>query len=222
MKAFLIFPHQLFEDTTLIFEANHVFIVEHELFFTQYKFHKQKIIFHRASMQFYSDYLSGKNYKVTYINSYENEHKTSALISKLYQLGFRQVQMYHPNDNWLEKQLEKECNKQNLELNFLNSPGFINNKPEDISLLGTKVPFFQTKFYIEQRKKLKLLIDDNKQPFEGKWSFDAENRKRIPKNLELPKLGFPIQNSFIEEAVRYTEKYFLFRSLAFEYSINKK
>jgi deoxyribodipyrimidine photolyase-related protein len=208
MKAFLVFPTQLFEDTTPISNADRIFIIEHALYFTQYKFHKQKIIFHRASMQYYSGYLIGKNYKVTYVNSYDEEYQTHALVSMLLRLGYTQIELYHPNDNWLEKQLKTECGKQNLNLNFLNSPGFINSKSADLSLLGTKKPYFQTKFYIDQRKKLNLLLEANQHPIGGKWSFDAENRKRIPKNLELPKLDFPCQNSFIKEAVYYTEKYF--------------
>ena len=34
--------------------------------------------------------------------------------------------------------------------------------------------------------KHKVLIDENNKPFNGKWSFDTENRKSIPKNLEVP------------------------------------
>jgi deoxyribodipyrimidine photolyase-related protein len=208
MKAFLVFPHQLFEDTVLLANNYHVFIVEHELFFRQYSFHKQKIIFHRASMHFYKGYLLKKNVKVNYISAFDEENQTSKLIAKIKSLGFSLIELYHPNDNWLEKQLQKECNKQQIEISFLNSPGFINNNVEGLSKLGTKIPYFQTKFYIEQRKKLNILLDSEKHPIGGKWSFDADNRKRIPKGLEIPKLGFPESNAFISEAILYTEKHF--------------
>ena len=36
-----------------------------------------------------------------------------------------------------------------------------------------------TDFYINQRKKLDILMKDNK-PLGGKWTFDGENRKKIP------------------------------------------
>ena len=30
-------------------------------------------------------------------------------------------------------------------------------------------------------------MDDNDKPTGGKWSFDAENRKKIPPNVSIPK-----------------------------------
>jgi deoxyribodipyrimidine photolyase-related protein len=208
MKAFLVFPNQLFEDTIVQNNTHHIFLVEHELFFKQYQFHKQKIIFHRASMRFYESYLSQKKCAVTYFNSYEKENKTSELISSIKSLGFSKIALYYPNDNWLEKQLKKECDNHKIEINYINSPGFINNSIQDIALLGSKTPYFQTRFYIEQRKKLNILLDEYKHPIGGKWSFDADNRKRVPKGLVLPKQDFPGSNDFINEAIHYTEIYF--------------
>jgi deoxyribodipyrimidine photolyase-related protein len=41
-------------------------------------------------------------------------------------------------------------------------------------------------FYKTQRIKYNLLIDDDNKPVGGKWSFDSENRKKLPKNIEIP------------------------------------
>ena len=45
-------------------------------------------------------------------------------------------------------------------------------------------------FYQKIRQKLCVLTDENNKPIGGKWSFDEENRKKIPKNIEIP--SFPI------------------------------
>ena len=37
-------------------------------------------------------------------------------------------------------------------------------------------------------KKFKILIDDSNEPIGGKWSFDEENRKKIPNNTVVPQL----------------------------------
>ena len=42
-------------------------------------------------------------------------------------------------------------------------------------------------FYKNQRIKYKILVDKNNKPEGGKWSFDDENRKKLPKNIQLPK-----------------------------------
>ncbi|MCX6209906.1 MAG: cryptochrome/photolyase family protein, partial [Bacteroidetes bacterium] len=52
----IIFPHQLFEDITILAKADAAYLVEEYLFFKQYSFHKQKIVFHRATMKFYESY----------------------------------------------------------------------------------------------------------------------------------------------------------------------
>ena len=53
-------------------------------------------------------------------------------------------------------------------------------------LSNTKKPFMAT-FYKLQRKKNCFLIDDDNNPVGGKWSFDEENRKKIPKEIIFPK-----------------------------------
>jgi deoxyribodipyrimidine photolyase-related protein len=37
-------------------------------------------------------------------------------------------------------------------------------------------------------KKLNILIDECQKPVGGKWSFDDENRKKIPRTVTLPRL----------------------------------
>ena len=69
MKIALLFPNQLFENHEILNEVDEVYLIEEYLFFKQYRFHKQKILFHRASMQFYKNYLETKNIKVNYIES---------------------------------------------------------------------------------------------------------------------------------------------------------
>jgi len=53
----IIFPHQLFADNPLLDKKRPLFLIEEHLFFTHYKFHKQKILFHRASMKAYAEQL---------------------------------------------------------------------------------------------------------------------------------------------------------------------
>ena len=69
----LIFPHQLFEKSELLKSEYVHFLIEEHLFFNQYKFHKQKICFHRATMKFYYDYLNDFGCNTEYIDSFSKE-----------------------------------------------------------------------------------------------------------------------------------------------------
>ena len=62
-NALLIFPHQLFESHPALEKNRDVFLVEEYLFFRQYNFHKQKLVFHRASMKFYESFLKDQKSK---------------------------------------------------------------------------------------------------------------------------------------------------------------
>jgi len=95
--AFLIYPNQLFEDCSLIGLQATVFLIEEPLMFTQYRFHKQKILFHRASMHAYQSYLESKGYHVKYIE-YSEIKKTQDIISLLKKDNITKVFMYDPVD----------------------------------------------------------------------------------------------------------------------------
>ena len=84
MSINIIFPNQLFEKS-LVFNNNYpTFLIEEYLFFNQYNFHKQKILFHRDSMMNYYDYLKNNGVNVKYINSFEIYDPKKGLIKLIF------------------------------------------------------------------------------------------------------------------------------------------
>ena len=67
---------------------------------------------------------------------------------------------------------------------------------------------FQTDFYIQQRKKLGVLVDGRGKPTGGKWSYDADNRLRYPKGQQPPSLKFPRTRQAMEPAIEYVDRHF--------------
>ena len=112
-KCCLVFPNQLFKDSNLISTNNHIFLVEEYLFFKQYKFHKQKISFHRATMKFYEDYLKSHGMRVSYINSNDNESNILNLLDMMKSKGFNLIELYDPVDNLLNKRIKRKCRWKN-------------------------------------------------------------------------------------------------------------
>ena len=43
-------------------------------------------------------------------------------------------------------------------------------------------------FYKETRKKLDILMSKDGTPVGGKWSFDEDNRNKLPKKISIPKI----------------------------------
>jgi deoxyribodipyrimidine photolyase-related protein len=63
-------------------------------------------------------------------------------------------------------------------------------------------------FYREQRRRFGILLDDGGGPVGGKWSFDPENRKALPKDIDVPPVRFPEPNEHVAEALRYVDRRF--------------
>ncbi len=204
----LIFPHQLFENNELLLHCQEVYLIEEYLFFKQYTFHKMKLAYHRASMKFYENYLQSKNIKVNYINTYEDLSDIRILIKHLKTIGIEAIVYIDCTDNWLEKRIKKTCNETGISITKLVSPLFLNTSEANTDFFATKKRLYQTDFYIYQRKKFQILIEENDKPKLGKWSFDAENRLKYPKGKVPPLTQFPPENEFITEASIYIETHF--------------
>lgn len=204
--ATIIFPNQLFEKNPAIEKDAEIFLVEEYLFFRQYNFHKQKLKLHRATMKFYEDFLSKQKFKVNYIETNDKLSDVRKLIPQLIEKGFERINYCDVADNWLEKRIKNFDGK--IELKEFQTSLFINSKADLDEYFKDKKKFFQTKFYIQQRKKLGILLKNGDEPKGGKWSFDAENRKKYPKHKTPPNVEFPAENSFTKEAEKYVERNF--------------
>jgi deoxyribodipyrimidine photolyase-related protein len=204
----IVFPHQLFEISDLIRQCDTIYLVEEWLFFRQYHFHKRKIAFHRATMKCYQSYLEQLGKKVLYVNAYEEASDIRRFIPELKKIGMDNVFYVETTDHWLEKRLISAANKTGITLTTFPSPLFLNTSEENRHYFSDKKRFFQTDFYIYQRKKRHILLEDFSKPTGGKWSFDDENRLKYPKGKVPPKINFGSANSYHEEAIEYTNKYF--------------
>ncbi len=210
MKAInLIFPNQLFEHSQLLENGFPIFLVEELLFFKHYNFHKQKIAFHRATMKHYEAFLISKNIEVDYIESSEDISDIRELIPYLKSIGITNISYIDPVDNWLQKRIAKGCLDNSIEKNVYDSPLFLNTK-EDLQpfFRSDKKKYHQTSFYTAQRNNRHILIDPDGKPTGGKWTFDAENRKKYPAKKIPPAIQFPDVDSFYKEALEYVDKNF--------------
>lgn len=199
----LVFPHQLYKNVKHFDNKNPVYLIEENLYFTQYKFHQQKIAFQRAGMKFYEKYLLDLGFTVHYIESKTDESDIRYLLKKLKKEGCKNIVFSDVTDNWLEKRLRES----GLESDISESQIFLNTRKDLEKYFEEKDAYHQTDFYKQQRTSWNILMDDGR-PKGGKWTFDIENRKKYPKGKVPPALHFPENSAFYEEAVRYTQEKF--------------
>jgi len=205
----LIFPHQLFKHHPALKKSRQVYLVEEWLFFRQYNFHKLKIMLHRSGMKFYDAYLKEQGFSACYIDTTDENNDVRKLIACLFQEKITSIHIADVVDCWLAERIKTACKKYSIALTVYPSPSFLNTMGEVADYFSKKKTYFQTDFYIQQRKQRKLLLDSDGKPTGGKWTFDAENRVKFPKNESVPIVHFPPENSYIAEAKEYVQQHFL-------------
>ena len=187
----LVFPHQLFKAHPAIKHSAEVYLVEEDLFFNQYNFNKKKLVLHRASMQWYRDYLQQKGYTVRYIEATEDASDIRKLIPLLAEQGIGHIGYADVTDNWLQQRLQHNCEKAGITLNQHSSPYFMNKMEDFNDFFDKKKSYFQTDFYTWQRKERNILLEGADKPIGGKWTYDSENRLKFPKNGVVPIINPP-------------------------------
>ncbi len=204
----LIFPHQLFKQHPALQKNKQVYLVEEWLFFRQYNFHQQKLILHRSGMKFYEAWLNEQNYAVNYIDTTDERNDVRKLIAFFSQQKITHIHLADVADNWLIKRIITTCKKYAIELTVYASPSFLNTMNEVAEYFSKKKTYFQTDFYVQQRKQRQLLLEADGKPRGGKWTFDSDNRLKFPKKEVVPVVNFPLTNSYITEASHYVKQHF--------------
>lgn len=206
MESILIYPHQLYGRHPAVTPGRILFLIEEPLFFRQYPFHQKKIILHRASMKSYADRLVEQGFTVRYLESHELE-SSFAVFPILNSQGIHCAHICEVTDNWLEQRITKAAQKFDIQLFWHPTPNFLTQTSELESLLPANKSLRMNSFYIKQRQRLGILLDGDS-PVGGKWSFDTDNRKRLPKKIKLPPIQWPAANVYVKEAVAYTQQHF--------------
>jgi deoxyribodipyrimidine photolyase-related protein len=201
----LLLPNQLFPLKMLdLKNINLIYLIEEPRYFTDFKFHKLKIMYHRASMKKYADLLN----KELKINKIKCIYKEFHQVDKTFYSSInKETTIYfNPIDHKLEAKFKKTLYNAIMKdnLNFLSTPKEIENNK---SIFYKKGKYSHDMFYKFQRKRLNILIY-NKKPINGKWSFDTENRNALPDKISIPKIPKIKKDKYYKEALNYVDKYF--------------
>lgn len=210
MEATVVFPHQLFDRHPSIRRRRPVYLVEDERYFggseNTVRFHKKKLILHRASMKAYEKALSMEGHDVRYLN-HSQSSSMDYLFHQLSQLGVTVLNLADPIDDIVEKRLIEKERQTGISLRVDPSPSFLTDPAWLKEFFRNSNHFSMTSFYIAQRKRLNILLVEGK-PAGGKWTFDTENRKPLPSSLLISKPKFPEPGAFVQDAQKYVQQQF--------------
>jgi len=183
----LVLPHQLFEQHLEADADTRFVLIEHDLLFRQYRFHSHKLVLHRASMTRFAARLREHGYAVTTLESDAARSSRDQLAEVIRQQQPAQVIWFDVVDDWLERDLVAGLADGGYPMrpeDVLETPNFLTDRVQVDEWFAENASRMQD-FYIWQRRRLDILVDDGK-PVGGKWSFDADNRKKLPRGYAPP------------------------------------
>ena len=190
MKLFLILGNHLFNPKYLKEYSDHIFyMAEDNGLCTFQKHHKLKILLFLSSMRSYRDELKEKKYKVVYKDCENNFKETyeKKLEKTIKEFKIKSVTFFEIEDKPFEKKIKLLLKKINIQFKQINSPMFITSREEFQKFLENKKKPLMANFYKLSRTKLNILMKKDGTPIGGKWSFDEDNRKKLPSSTSIPK-----------------------------------
>lgn len=187
-EATLVFPHHLFPASPAVQSGRPVVLVEDPLVFHDpavgFDFHAKKLLYHLATLRAFEDRLRAAGHRVERVR-WQPGRRTDELLAEALP-GLRSAHLCEPDDFLLEKRLRRWADRHGVALTIHPSPLFLTPRDWSDRLFASKKRVIMADFYTAQRRRLGILVDDQGQPAGGRWSFDEENRKRLPAGHRVP------------------------------------
>lgn len=172
------------------------------------KHHIQKIVGFFAAMQQFANELIQKKHQVIYfqlndVNNLQSFDKNIQYLIEKHQFTHFEYQL--PDEYRLDEILKNICKTLSITSSFVDSEHFYSSRKELGAFFEGKKTFLMESFYRNMRKKYQVLMEKDK-PLTGKWNYDDENRKKLPKNHKpIPPIVFNNNVSAILTEIQKTD-----------------
>ena len=206
----LILADQLFEHNPCIGTKSDIVMIESLYEAKRLKYHKFKLAYIFTTMREYADYIRQLGTNVIYFELEQELDFETALTQLVKSKGYTRLQTTNINDKFFARMLKQICANLKLELVELDSPMFLYTKPKFQSYLDSKSTkgLLLNNFYIHVRKDLKILVTADDKPVGGQWSFDSDNRSKLPKVIDIPARQEAFESSHYKTVSNLINKYF--------------
>ncbi len=187
-----------------------VFMAEDVGLCTYVKHHQQKIVLFLAAMRSYADELEKAGYRVIYhrldptsADSYEDK-----LAAALKAQRATRIRHFEIEDKPMESRLVEFAARNGFDRDELQSPMFTCSRETFSAFANNKSRLLMGDFYKQQRRSLNILVDAESQPAGGQWSFDADNRKKLPRTVQPPEMVWTTPGAHDKDVIDLVKREF--------------
>lgn len=154
--------------------------------------HIQKVLGFFQAMRNFSAALQKAGHNTIYlkISDSANEQSFSKNLKAIIEQGDYKRFEYQLPDEWrLDEELQSFCSSLDIETEAVDTEHFFTSREELKEQFVDKKQIVMESFYRKMRRKHGIMMVGD-EPETGRWNYDAENRKKLPKGHEVvePKL----------------------------------
>ncbi|MGC6366574.1 MAG: cryptochrome/photolyase family protein [Candidatus Marinamargulisbacteria bacterium] len=203
----LILGNQLFYPFSHLDKTQPIIMCEHHELCRNIKHHKIKVAFFFSAMRHYRDDLIAAGFTVHYINYNPTATATFSATILAAAPDTTTIHVPHIMDRAFYQVLTTELEQAGVRLVEGGTPMLLQSPTAFADYLGTvKKPFMKT-YYERIRKQTGILMADGK-PVGGQYSFDAMNRKKLPKNVTIPTRTLPEHDAITTDVINMVNNEF--------------
>ncbi|MFC3416682.1 cryptochrome/photolyase family protein [Algoriphagus hitonicola] len=143
--------------------------------------HIQKVLAFFISMRNFAEYLDREGHQVKYfeIDEKSNPQNLEKLVQSCIDEFEIEVFEYQlPDEYRLDQQLKEICSQLKIKSKANDTEHFLTEREYLADFFKRKKTYLMESFYREMRRKFDILMD-GKEPVDGKWNFDQENRSAL-------------------------------------------
>ena len=184
MKITLVLGNQLFSD--FYSKNSEILMIEDLGIAAQYRYHRLRILHQFIAMREFRDDLKAKGYQVHYFELPESKALSffDRVALTLKKAKTKQLALAQIPDVSFRNQIIVWAESNEIDLCWLDSPQFMVSEQQfRAHYSDRKKPFMKT-FYEQVRREQKIMVDAKGEPEGGRWSYDVENRKKLPKGYQ--------------------------------------
>jgi deoxyribodipyrimidine photolyase-related protein len=146
--------------------------------------HIQKVLGIFAAMQAFAEDLQKQEHNVIYLKLNDNNNLQSFddnCNNLIFKHNVNHFEYQMPDEYRVDEHLKNFVKSLKITSKVFDTEHFYSTRNELGNLFEGKKMYLMETFYRYMRKKHQVLIVDGDKPLHGKWNFDEDNRKKIPK-----------------------------------------
>ncbi len=146
--------------------------------------HIQKVVAFFEAMEAFAKHLKKEGHEVVYWKLDKKENRKSIVENLNFLIKENKIEHFEyqlPDEYRLDEQLKEFCQNLKISSDALDSEHFMSTRFELRDFFEGKKTYLMESFYRSMRRKYDLMMEGDK-PLTGKWNYDKENRKKLPKD----------------------------------------